>query len=526
MKKNLQIRLLVIVALAAVSAISFWMQGINLGLDLQGGIHLVLQVETQEALTEEVNQVRDRLEAVLQDEQIPFSQATVDDELRIEIRGVPADRSRDARRALETSAVNWTLRSQPGENGVDFILEIMAAARKALLDLTVRQVREIIQNRVDQYGVAEPSISVYGSGDVQDQIILELPGVEDFDRVIDIIQNTAKLELKMVHPDGPREFESEAAARAAFSGGFPDDQYEIVRLRDRTTGPEPRYMVVRKAAAITGQHLKNAFRSEDPLTGASEVSFFLNSEGVQLFSDVTGRNVGGYLAIVLDGEIRSAPRIESKINTESARITGNFTADEADDLALVLRSGALPASIVILENRSVGPSLGLDSIRSGVSASLLGLVLVVVGMLVVYRFSGVNAVICLVLNLVFLLGALAYLGAALTLPGIAGIILTIGMAVDANILIFERIKEELRRRKGVNSAVDDGFNKVFSTIIDTNTTTLVAAAFLFQFGTGPIRGFAVTLAIGLLANLFTATFVSKTLFRVILGQLKVERLSI
>ncbi|MEJ2081112.1 MAG: protein translocase subunit SecD [Acidobacteriota bacterium] len=283
---------------------------------------------------------------------------------------------------------------------------------------------------------------------------------------------------------------------------------------------------MRKADALTGQQLKNARRSQDPYTGKSEVEFFLNSEGVRRFSEATADNVGNQLAIVLDGVVRSAPRIDSRIDTEAARITGSFTPEEAEDLALVLRSGALPADLRVLEERSVGPSLGRDSITRGIYASILGLLLVVVGMLVVYRYSGLNAILCLVLNLLILLGVLAYFRATLTLPGIAGVILTIGMAVDANILIFERIKEELRLGKTIRASVDAGFDRVFSTIIDTNITTLVSALFLFQFGTGPIRGFAITLAVGLLANIFTATFMSRTLFGLVLQNREVQRLSI
>ena len=263
-----------------------------------------------------------------------------------------------------------------------------------------------------------------------------------------------------------------------------------------------------------------------PTQESRKFAFFLNGEGVQLFSQVTSQNVNRLLAIVLDGIIRSAPRIEGPIRQETARITGEFTRQEADDLALVLRSGALPASITFLESRQIGPSLGADSIRSGLHASILGLALVVLGMLTVYKISGLNAILCLMLNLFFLGGSLAYLGATLTLPGIAGVILTIGMAVDANILIFERIKEELRSGKTVKSAVAAGFERVFSTIIDTNITTLVAAVFLYQFGTGPVKGFAVTLAIGLVANIFTATFVSRTIFNSFLQGREVVRLSI
>ncbi len=526
MKKNIQYRLAIVLAVTVVFAGLFWYDGINLGLDLQGGIHLVLQVETQEALKAEVSQVRDRIEANFKDNQVPFRQIVVTPDLTIRVEGVPLDRQTDAEREMDNSAFNWQRKAAPAGPSIDYSLELMAAARRDLLQLTVRQVREVVQNRIDQFGVSEPTVQVYGSGEVPDQIIVELPGVEDFDRIINILKRTATLELRLVHPTLQAPYETREQALAAL-GNAPTSEYEVLPYRDRDeTGSRTQYMVVRKAAAITGQHLKNARRAEDNFTGRSEVLFFLNTEGVRLFSDVTGRNVNKRLAIVLDGEIRSAPNIESKITTESARITGSFTPEQAQDLALVLRSGALPAPIRILENRSVGPSLGLDSIRSGVSASILGMVLVVLAMLLFYRWSGMNAVACLMVNLVILLGVLAAFGATLTLPGIAGVILTIGMAVDANILIFERIKEELRLGKTVRSAVEAGFGRVFGTIIDTNTTTLIAALFLFQFGTGPVRGFAVTLITGLVANVFTATFASRAIFAAFLQKREVTRLSI
>ena len=367
---------------------------------------------------------------------------------------------------------------------------------------------------------------MYGSGAIQDQIIVELPGVDDFERVKDLIKSTARLELKLAHPTKAGPYSTRDAARSAFAGEFPED-YEILTYRDRNVeAGKTMYMVVKKAASITGKHLKNARRSQDPFTGQSEVLFYLNSEGVTLFADATGANVGNRLAIVLDDVIRSAPNIESRIDSESARITGGFTVEEADDLALILRSGALPAKLRILEERSVGPSLGRDSILRGIYASLLGLVLVMIGMILIYRMAGGNALICLTLNLLILLAVLAYFGATLTLPGIAGVILTIGMAVDANILIFERIKEELRLGKTPRSSIDSGFSRVFGTIIDTNVTTLVASVFLFQFGTGPVKGFAVTLAVGLIANIFTATFVSRTFFDLLLNNREIKKLSI
>jgi preprotein translocase subunit SecD len=525
MNRKLRYRLLLIGLVFTVSAVLLYYREINLGLDLQGGIHLVLQVETEDALEEEIDQTRDRVEAELAEREIPFEETRVADQM-VEIFGVPQD-SEDAMEAyLDEYAPAWTYRSRVREGTVDYSFQMNATYRKSLATQSVRQARDIVERRVDQYGVAEPTITVYGGGEVQDQIIVELPGVEDFERVKDLIKSTARLELKLTHPTLGGPYPERESALQAFGNQLPDD-YEILPFRDRDeSGGQTLYLVVRKAASVTGQQLKNARRSQDQFTGKAEVIFFLNAEGVSLFSEATAANVGNRLAIVLDDLVRSAPNISERIDSESARITGSFTPEEAEDLALVLRSGALPAKLRILEERSVGPSLGWDSIVRGIYASILGVTLVVFGMLIVYRFSGLNAILCLSLNLLILMGVLAYFRATLTLPGIAGVILTIGMAVDANILIFERIKEELRLGKTIRSAVDAGFERVFSTIIDTNITTLVAALFLFQFGTGPIRGFAVTLAVGLLANIFTATFVSRTFFAAILQNREVNRLSV
>ncbi|HXK60853.1 MAG TPA: protein translocase subunit SecD [Acidobacteriota bacterium] len=531
MKKNLKYRMLVVLAVVGVSIYLFVppSQKINLGLDLKGGIHLVLQVMLRDALLAEAEQVRGRIDRELRDKEVAFAESrTVDkpESPEIEILGVPPEAQDAVEVQLREYSSSWTYQRRYGEGQVDYVLQMIPAVRKYLAQQTVNQARETISNRVDQYGVAEPTITVYGSGDVQDQIIVELPGVDDPNRVINLIRSTARLELRLVHPEKSSEFSSRESAAQAFGGMIPPD-YEVLPYRDiNETGGQTMYMVVRKAPSVTGRHLKNARRSQDSFTGRSEVSFFLNTEGVALFTRTTEQNVGNRLAIVLDDEIRSAPVIESRIASDSARITGQFTPEQAEDLALILRSGALPARITILENRVVGPSLGMDSIRRGILASLAGAGLVILAMLIVYRLSGANAIICLAINVVILLGVLGYFRATLTLPGIAGVILTIGMAVDANILIFERIKEELRLGKTVRSAVDAGFTRVFTTILDTNLTTLIAALFLFQFGTGPIRGFAVTLAVGLIANVFAATFVSRTIFDWYLQKREVTKLSI
>jgi len=531
MKKNLKYRLLVVLLITGVCIYLFVppSKKLNLGLDLRGGIHLVLQVVIHDALLAEAEQVRDRIDGQLREKEVAFSESRTVDKANspeIEIRGVPPDAQPAVEQQLRDYSSSWTFQTRFGDNQVDYVLQMVPAVRKALAQQTVAQARETIRNRIDQYGVAEPSITVYGSGDVPDQIIVELPGVDDPGRVINLIKSTARLELKLVHPEKSNPFSSQESAIQAFGGKLPEG-YGVLPYRDiNETGGQTQYLVVRKAPSVTGRHLKNARRSQDSFTGRAEVSFFLNTEGVDLFSRTTEQNVGNRLAIVLDDEVRSAPVIESKIASDSARITGTFSSEQAEDLALVLRSGALPARISILENRIVGPSLGMDSIRSGIMASLVGMGLVLLAMVIVYRLAGVNAIICLIINVLILLGVLGYFRATLTLPGIAGIILTIGMAVDANILIFERIKEELRLGKTVRSAVEAGFNRVFTTILDTNITTLIAAVFLFQFGTGPIRGFAITLAVGLIANVFAATFVSRAIFDWYLQRREVVKLSI
>ncbi len=527
MRKNVKLRAVIVLAVIAVCVYLFYPPAdkINLGLDLRGGIHLVLQVKTEEAILAEVQQTRDRIDADLREKEIVYNESRVNQNNEIEILGVPQE-SQSAVEQYIRDFSDYSYQTRFSGTQVDFVMRMQPAARKFLAEQTVRQARETIANRIDQFGVSEPTITVYGSGDIKDQIIVELPGVDDPGRIIELIKGVAKLELRLAHPEKPGPYSSRENAVQAFQNQIPPE-YEILPYRDTDeTGGQAMFMVVRRAPSITGRHMKNARRSQDTFTGRSEVVFFLSTEGVDLFTRTTEVNVGNRLAIVLDGEIRSAPNIKERISTDSASIEGNFTNEQAEDLALILRSGALPAGITILENRIVGPSLGLDSIKSGVAASIAGLALVLLGMVVVYRLSGLNAIFALLINVLILFGVLGYFNATLTLPGIAGIILTIGMAVDANVLIFERIKEELRLGKTVRSAIDAGFSRVFITILDTNITTLIAALFLFQFGTGPIRGFAITLAVGLIANVFAATFVSRTIFELLLQRREVAKLSI
>lgn len=536
MQKNLKWSLVLVLAIMAVCLYMFisprekgapLLSRLNLGLDLKGGIHLVLQVVTDDALKQEVSQDAERIASELRSRNIAFGAARMGAGLSVEVTGVDSGRDKDVR-AFFDQLYNrkYTVRSSVVEGKTNYTLNFQSAYIRETQDSTVKQALETIRRRVDALGVSEPTLQIYGGSnqEVQDQIIVELPGVDDPERVKGLIENTAQLELRLVKKDQGGPFSSIEAAVQANNGRIPDG-YEILPYReDRGEDNTIQYLVVNTSSVITGKHLKSARRSSDS-NGAPAVGFFLNAEGADLFSRATEQHVGERLAIVLDKTVSSAPTINERIGAEGI-IHGRFTVQQAEDLALLLRSGALPASLTVLDERSVGASLGNDSIRAGVTASLIGFGLVVLGMVIYYKHSGLNAVYCLLGNLIILLGFMGTVGATLTLPGIAGIILTIGMAVDSNILIFERIREELRYGKTVRAAIDTGFAKVFWTIFDTHVTTLVSAAFLWQFGTGPIRGFAITLTVGLIANMFTAVYVSHRLFEMMLGTRRVEALSI
>ena len=536
MQKNLRWKLILILLFLLICAYYFvsprargagWLSRLNLGLDLKGGIHLVLKVVTDDALNQELHQDAERIAQELRSKDIPFAASKKGNGYSVEVTGVDRDKSNVARAWLETAfGRKYEVRGSIVEEKTDFSLTLLGSYMREMRESTVRQALETIRRRVDALGVTEPTLQIYGGGeeDVDDQIIVELPGIDDPDRVKSLIKDTAQLELCLVKKDQGGPFSSIESALQALGGRVPDE-YEILPYReDRGEESRLEYLVVSKFPVITGKDLKTARRSTDS-NGGPAVGFFLTADGADLFSRATEQHVGERLAIVLDNVVSSAPVINERIGAEGI-IHGRFTIQQAEDLALLLRSGALPASLRVLEERSVGASLGNDSIRSGIIASLIGFGLIVIGMVVYYRLSGINAIVCLLSNLIILMGFMGAVGATLTLPGIAGIILTIGMAVDANILIFERIREELRSGKTVRAAVDSGFAKVFWTIFDSNVTTLIAALFLFQFGTGPIRGFAVTLTVGLLANMFTAIYISHRLFDWQLGRRRVEALSI
>jgi len=522
MAKNLRWRVL---AIAAVVVLGIWMiypvdQKVKLGLDLKGGVHLVLRVQTDDALRVETETAMERLRSELAKAGATGVTATAISPTTFELRNVP-----DAQAALVRqigAEIEHTYNRESGAGGTyRFVMKPNVAVQ--MRDDTVTQAIRTIENRVNELGVAEPIVARQG-GSSNDQIIVQLPGVTDVSRAKEIIRSTALLELKLVE-QGPAS--TREALLQPHNGAEPAGMEVVSGVPDSVAPgerPSTMYYLVQKTPVVTGRDLRNARPTLDEYNKPA-VGFSLKQDGAVKFGNATGANIGRRLAIVLDKRVHSAPTIEGRI-TDEGRISGSFTQQEAADLALTLRSGALPASLTYLEERTVGPSLGRDSIRAGVVASLVGLGLVVVFMLAYYQLSGINAIVAMAINLLMLLALMAYFGATMTLPGIAGFILTIGMGVDSNVLIFERIKEELATQKGVKAAVAAGFDRVFLTILDTHVASLIAAAFLFQFGTGPVRGFAVTLSIGLLINVFTSVFVSRTLFELALARRHATSLSI
>jgi preprotein translocase subunit SecD len=485
-------------------------QRIKLGLDLQGGTHMILQVQVQEAISLHCDQSVDLLTRQLRDRNINFEEIRREDDTHIKIRNVAPEQATAFLDLLRDTFPEWDAAPAAGEaSGYTLTMKPVYIAQ--LRTDTLRQAVETIRRRIDQLGLTEPVVAEHGRG--ENEILVQLPGEGDPMRAKAVIQAGGQLELRRVAEE--RTFPSEAEALAAFGGVLPPGT-ELVRglsqVRNASAPASEVWYVLDRTPIVTGRDLRgaNALPSTDR-PGKYEVRFTLSTEAARRFGPFTEANIGRPMAIVLERRVESAPVIQNRIE-DSGRITGNFGLEDAKDLALVLRAGALPASIKYLEERTVGPSLGADSIRQGFQASVVSLVAVMVFMLIYYRLAGVNAVLALVLNLVILLAALAYFGAVLTLPGIAGVILTIGMGVDSNVLVFERIREELRAGKANASAVEAGFDRAFLTIIDTHVTTVVSAFFLFMFGTGPVRGFAVTLVIGLISNVFTAVYVSRTIF--------------
>ncbi len=478
---------------------------IKLGLDLKGGTHLLMQVQANDAIGFITDGNRQKASDDLKKEGIKFTDVKkLSPGVLVVDTPDSSEHTKIKDKLLTFMGDGWDTSTTP--TSITFKLNTRTADffRKE----ATQQAKNIIERRINNFGVAEPTIQEYGNEN-NHQILVQMPGLDDPERVKELIKGDSRLDIRAVA--NPQKFDTLDQATASLG----TDQEKVVlpykeRKADGTT--DSGFYVVDKAIVVGGNDVREARGQQNQQGGGGySVGFSLKPTGAEKFGTWTENNIGKYLAVVLNDEIQSVAVVRGKIS-DSGQIEGNFTKEQAENLGLTLRSGALPAKIVYLEERTVGPSLGADSIRQGIFASIVGLVLVVLFMLFYYRFSGVNAVVGLLLNLIILLAGLAVFGATLTLPGIAGVILTIGMAVDSNVLIFERIREEMRAGKIVSSAVDTGFKKALVTIIDTHVTTIVSAAFLYFFGTGPIRGFAVTLVIGLLANLFTAVYVSRSMF--------------
>jgi preprotein translocase subunit SecD len=528
MKKNLKGRVALIIAVLVVFIYGIFgvptgfsgqallgsiTKRIHLGLDLRGGAHLILQVRVIEAVSAETDSALSRIQQNLKTANITYTQVIKPDPSKpqvVRVEGVDATKSSDVRSMLDSKYSNEY--DLAGDAASGFTLTMKPQVELALEKKTVQQAIETIRDRVDTLGVSEPVIQEYGLGD--NQILVELPGIEDLDRVKSIIQSTARLEI---HPVVGGPYQDEQAALASVGGVIPPDQ-QVAHFSGMQGSDSDSVYVLERVPIVAGSD----FRSADPGTsesGQRAVHFNLTNEAGDRFYDYTKANVGHAMAVVLGGRVREVANIRSAIR-DSGEIEGSFSQDEVDTLSKMLRTGALPASLDYLEDRTVGASLGADSIKEGVTAAVVGVLLVMVFMLIYYRGSGINADLALFLNLVILLGFMGFSGATLTLPGIAGVILTIGMGVDSNVLIFERIREEMHAGKAASAAVDQGFAHAWITIVDTHVTTIVSAAILFLFGTGPVKGFAVTLTFGLAANLFTAVYVSRVIFEGHLNKLK------
>jgi len=486
-------------------------QNVRLGLDLRGGSHLVVQIQVQDAFKAEADRTIERLKEEMAKNAISYGSmernepASLEeaDKIEITIKGVPLDKTGPFRTVTSETAPQWNLTPI---NSTDYRLNIKTTEALALHRDTVERAVQTIEKRINGLGLAESSVQQRGRTDAESEVMIQMPGVDDPARIKQILQTAAMLEITEVK-DGP--FQSMDAAMSKHGGVLPLNT-KLVRAASRPGEPGDSWYLLARTAVITGRDLRNARPARDEF-GKWETDFTLSQDAARRFGRFTEANIGNRLAIVLDGQVRSAPTIQSRIE-DSGRITGAANEQDAADLSLILRAGSLPAGIVYLQETTVGPSLGADSIRQGFVAGLVGLIAVVAVMLLYYKMSGVNATLALIMNAVILIAVLAYFEGVLTLPGIAGIVLTIGMAVDSNVLVFERIREELRGGKSIPASVDAGFNRALLTIIDTHVTTVVSCAFLFIFGSGPVKGFAVTLTIGLIANLFTAVFVSRSMF--------------
>ncbi len=485
---------------------------INLGLDLKGGMYLVLGVETNKAVFAVLSRVANNLKKQLLNAKIAYDKVYVDKNNVITISLVD---SKDKERTLDLIANNLP-NYQIISDGLPVKIKLKDKIEQKIKKEAVAQAINVIRNRVDQFGVTEPTIVRSGT----DHIVVELPGIKDANRAVRLIGKTARLEMHLV--------DDSVNIDDALNGKLPPDDeilYEI--KRDPTTGEVTKIpFVVKKDVVLTGNMITNATVRFGGTLNQPYVAFELNSEGARIFANFTASHIGKRLAIVLDNTIYSAPVIQSRIGGGRGQITGGFTLQQAHDLAIVLRSGSLPAPVKVLQKVTIGPSLGKISIEKGTKAMIFGSLAVIVFMVFYYRLSGLLADFAMAANVLIILGALAMFNATLTLPGLAGIALTIGMAVDANVLIYERIREELMIGRSIYDAVETGYARAFITIFDANITTLIVALVLYQFGSGPVKGFAVTMSIGLLANMFTAVTFTKTIFEIILDKFRPEKLSI
>jgi len=537
MKRNVKVKAAVIVATILIciygiiglpkskdELVANWRKNIHLGLDLSGGSQLVMEVQLQDAFKAFADNAIDRMKEELRKDNVEYNDITRNDpqalqdaeKIEIDIKGVPISKSSVFRSAVSESFGEWILLAV---NSTDYRMTMKPTEAIKLKHDTMSQTMATIERKINGLGVRESSVQPTGRSDAEAEILVQLPDVDDPARAKQILQTQAVLEWDEVK-DGP--FGSREDALAKHGGVLPLNT-KLVPTVPR--GGQQEWWLVSRSPVVRGTDIRDASAAQGEAL-RWETNFVLTQDAAKRFARYTEANIGNRAAIVVDGLVISAPTIQSRIS-DTGRITGAANQEEAADLALNLRAGSLPASIKYIEERTVGPSLGADSIREGFRAGVAGLIAVIGWMLFYYRRSGINATLALVLNAIILVAALSYFDATLTLPGIAGVILTIGMAVDSNVLIFERIREELRTGKAVVAAVDAGFAKAFLTIIDTHVTTVVSCAFLFIFGTGPVKGFAVTLVIGLIANVFTAVFVSKTIFDFELsGKRQVTALSI
>ena len=489
---------------------------IHLGLDLKGGMHLILQVQVNDAVNVVAQNAIEVLKEQLRTRKIDYTDVSQSEAQnhpdQIVVKGLPPGARGDLLSIVHDRLPDYDVNGGPDNS---WNLAMKPSNLAELKNKAVTQAIDTIRNRIDALGVSEPTIEQHGLGDYQ--ILVQLPGIDDSGRVKDIMQSTAMLEIKQMTA-GP--YPSEQAALQDKNGIIPADS--MLLPGQCANGPEQTWCFVSRVSAVSGKDLRDAQASTDQ-NGQPSVTFSLTGEGGQRFYSFTSNHVGDNLAVVLDNKVQEVASIKEPIRDQGSISGGHMSDQAAKDLSMVLRSGALPASIKYLQEETVGPSLGADSIRSGITAAMIGMVAVLIFMLVYYRGAGINADVALIMNLIILLGFLGWstiagVNVALTLPGIAGVILTVGMGVDSNVLIFERIREELRNGKTPPSAVDQGFSHAWITIVDTHVTTIVSAAILFIFGTGPVKGFATTLTFGLLANLFTAVFVSRFIFDWVLSR--------